>query len=151
MPDPVAIVGGGIGGLTAALALRHHGIECVVYEQAPELHEIGAGLGLWPAALAVFDRLGLGTEVHARSVDRGRSPDCGAPTARTSFATPRRSSRRGWVNRRSGSTAASSRRCCSVTFPTTPFGPTPALRASSTSTLRPACDSEPARSCRPGR
>jgi 2-polyprenyl-6-methoxyphenol hydroxylase-like FAD-dependent oxidoreductase len=50
MSDPVLVVGGGIGGLTTALALRHHEIPCVVLEQAPELREIGAGLGLWPAS-----------------------------------------------------------------------------------------------------
>ncbi len=64
--EPIVIVGGGIGGLTTALALAHHGVECEVYEQAPELHEIGAGLGLWPAALRVFDRLGVGEEVRSR-------------------------------------------------------------------------------------
>jgi 2-polyprenyl-6-methoxyphenol hydroxylase-like FAD-dependent oxidoreductase len=65
--DPILVVGAGIGGLTAALALRHHEIPCVVYEQAPELREIGAGLGLWPAPLQVFDRLALGDEIRALS------------------------------------------------------------------------------------
>ena len=64
MDEPIRIVGGGIGGLTTALCLRHHGIGCVVHERAPELNEIGAGLGLWPAPLAVFDRLGLGDAVR---------------------------------------------------------------------------------------
>ena len=61
------MVGAGIGGLTAALALRNHQMPCVVYEQAPDLAEIGAGLGLWPAPLQVFDCLGLGDEVRALS------------------------------------------------------------------------------------
>ena len=38
-PAPVAIIGGGIGGLTLALALREHGITAEVHEQAPELRE----------------------------------------------------------------------------------------------------------------
>lgn len=59
------IVGGGIGGLTAALALQHHGVACEVYERAPELHEIGSGVGLWPGALRVLDRLGVGDAVRA--------------------------------------------------------------------------------------
>ena len=42
--DNVAIVGGGIGGLTAALALMRRGIDVDVYEQAPELRELGAGV-----------------------------------------------------------------------------------------------------------
>ena len=51
-------------GSTTALCLRHQGIACEVHERAPELNEIGAGLGLWPAPLAVFDRLGLGDAVR---------------------------------------------------------------------------------------
>jgi 2-polyprenyl-6-methoxyphenol hydroxylase-like FAD-dependent oxidoreductase len=60
----VAVIGGGIGGLTAALALVHHGIDVTVHERAPELHEIGAGLGVWPAPQAVYDRLGIGDKVR---------------------------------------------------------------------------------------
>lgn len=67
MEDPVLVVGGGIGGLTTALALVDRGFACVVCEQAPALQEIGAGLGLWPAALRVFDDLGLGSQVRALS------------------------------------------------------------------------------------
>lgn len=67
MKDPIVIIGGGIGGLSAALALRQQGFDATVYERAPELHEIGAGLGLWPAPLRVFDRLGIGPEVRALS------------------------------------------------------------------------------------
>ncbi len=67
MDGPVRILGGGIGGLTAALALHQHGIDCEVHERAPELAEIGAGLGVWPNALAVFDRLGIGDKVRGLS------------------------------------------------------------------------------------
>src|ERR1700722_4284067 len=42
--DNVAIVGGGIGGLTAALALARRGIDVDVYEKGPELRELGAGV-----------------------------------------------------------------------------------------------------------
>lgn len=65
MTGSIVIVGGGIGGLTAALALLDRGVPCEVHERAPELREIGAGLGVWPIALRVFDRLGLGAEVRA--------------------------------------------------------------------------------------
>lgn len=44
----VAIVGGGIGGLAAALAFRRVGIEAEVFEQAPELKEVGAGIQIGP-------------------------------------------------------------------------------------------------------
>ena len=42
--EPVIVVGGGIGGLAAALALARKGIEVRVLEQAPEFREIGAGI-----------------------------------------------------------------------------------------------------------
>jgi 2-polyprenyl-6-methoxyphenol hydroxylase-like FAD-dependent oxidoreductase len=61
----IAVIGAGIGGLTAALALAHQGVSCTVFEQAPELREIGAGVALWPPALAVFDHLGIGDAVRA--------------------------------------------------------------------------------------
>ncbi|MGQ0433791.1 MAG: FAD-dependent monooxygenase [Microthrixaceae bacterium] len=69
MDGPVRILGGGIGGLTAALALHQRGIDCAVHERAPALAEIGAGLGVWPNALAVFDRLGIGDKVRSLSGD----------------------------------------------------------------------------------
>ncbi len=65
MAVQVAVIGGGIGGLTTAVALQRHGIACTVNEQAPELHEIGAGVALWAPALAMIDRLGLGPAVRA--------------------------------------------------------------------------------------
>jgi 2-polyprenyl-6-methoxyphenol hydroxylase-like FAD-dependent oxidoreductase len=55
----VAIIGGGIGGLTAALALHQAGIEVAVHEAAAELREIGAGVALHPNAMRVLRTLGL--------------------------------------------------------------------------------------------
>jgi salicylate hydroxylase len=60
----VAIVGGGIGGLFAANALVAHGIAVSVYEQAPALGEIGAGVYLTPNAVRHFERIGLGPAVE---------------------------------------------------------------------------------------
>jgi salicylate hydroxylase len=65
-PVRVAIVGGGIGGLTAALALRGVGAEADVYEQAPGLGEVGAGVAITPASQRVLRRLGVGDEVSRR-------------------------------------------------------------------------------------
>ena len=59
----VAIVGGGIGGVAACLALRRHAIEADVYEQAPELREVGAGVALHPNGVRMLGRLGLADEV----------------------------------------------------------------------------------------
>ena len=55
----VAIVGGGIGGLTAAIALDRKGVEAQVFEQAPELTEVGASLQLGPNAVRLLAELGL--------------------------------------------------------------------------------------------
>jgi salicylate hydroxylase len=61
----IAIIGGGIGGLTAALALRQKGFEVEVFETAPELKEIGAGLDLGPNSIRVMRSLGLEDAVRA--------------------------------------------------------------------------------------
>jgi salicylate hydroxylase len=53
------VVGAGIGGLTAALALRAAGLEVAVYEQADALREVGAGIQLAPNATRLLHRLGL--------------------------------------------------------------------------------------------
>ena len=60
----VAIVGGGIGGLFAANALIAHGVRVSVYEQAPALGEIGAGVYLTPNAVRHMERVGLGPAVE---------------------------------------------------------------------------------------
>ena len=62
----VAIIGGGIGGLTAAKALSRAGIETAVYEAAAELREIGAGVALHPNAMKVLRAIGV--EDGVRSV-----------------------------------------------------------------------------------
>src|SRR6202050_979471 len=57
--DNIAIIGGGIGGLAAALALIRRGIEVDVYEQAPELRELGAGVQISANGTRVLHALGL--------------------------------------------------------------------------------------------
>lgn len=61
------IVGGGIGGLTAAIALRKAGWDVTVYERAPEFTEVGAAVALFPNAMAALDEIGVGDAVRARS------------------------------------------------------------------------------------
>lgn len=63
----IVIVGGGIGGLTAALAMRRERFEPVVYERAPALLEVGAAIAVWPNAFGVLERLGLAETVLARA------------------------------------------------------------------------------------
>ncbi len=61
----IAIVGGGIGGLSAALALEQRGAEVTVYEQSPVHSEIGAGLNLSPNAIKAFRALGIEDRIEA--------------------------------------------------------------------------------------
>jgi salicylate hydroxylase len=63
-PPRVAIVGGGIGGLFAANALIAQGVEASVYEQAPEIGEVGAGVFLTPNSVRHLQRIGLGPSVE---------------------------------------------------------------------------------------
>lgn len=55
----VVVVGGGIGGLTTALALLRHGIEPIVLERAPQLTEVGAGIQIAANGTIVLRELGL--------------------------------------------------------------------------------------------
>src|SRR6185295_4641860 len=60
---PVLVVGGGLGGLAAALALSRKGIPSQVLEQAPEFKEIGAGIQLGPNVFRMFEVLGLTEQI----------------------------------------------------------------------------------------
>src|SRR5260221_11879368 len=65
----VLIAGGGIGGLTAALALLKRGIDVEVYEQAAELKEVGAGVQLAANGTRVLYALGVGELLNALSCE----------------------------------------------------------------------------------
>jgi salicylate hydroxylase len=67
-PGPIAVIGGGIGGLTAAAALHQAGFEVDVYEQAPELTEVGGGINMGPNATRILYRLGLGEALDREAV-----------------------------------------------------------------------------------
>jgi 2-polyprenyl-6-methoxyphenol hydroxylase-like FAD-dependent oxidoreductase len=69
----VLIIGGGIGGLAAAVALKRIGIDAAVFERAPELTEVGAGLSLWSNAIKALGRLGLADAIVARGSVIGRA------------------------------------------------------------------------------
>lgn len=102
MPLNVAIIGAGLGGMTAALALQKAGLAVTVYEQAPQLGEVGAGITLSGGALRGLASLGLGeallreslptpdvafahystATLRAGSFDRGTPPDLGLNSTR---------------------------------------------------------------------
>jgi 2-polyprenyl-6-methoxyphenol hydroxylase-like FAD-dependent oxidoreductase len=75
-PLRIAVIGAGIGGLTAALSLRQAGFDVDLYEQAPALTHIGGGINMGPNAARVLFRLGL-----RGAVARGRVPDWHASAA----------------------------------------------------------------------
>lgn len=96
----VLIAGGGLVGLTAALALRRAGADVLVHEQAAEIRAVGAAIGLWRNALDVLTDVGLGdgvralgTTVHTWFYDaagtRFRAPDA-AESDHTMLLLPRR-------------------------------------------------------------
>ncbi|HXO00870.1 MAG TPA: NAD(P)-binding protein, partial [Stellaceae bacterium] len=79
----IAVIGGGLGGLAAALSLFRSGFDVEVYEQAAELTEVGGGIQVAPNAARILYRLGLGpaldrhavrgVEMHQRRWDDGRT------------------------------------------------------------------------------
>jgi salicylate hydroxylase len=83
MHTQIAIIGGGIGGLGAALSLWRAGLDVHVYEQAHALREVGAGIQVSPNASRVLHGLGLADELaklgvrplasHQRRWDDGRT------------------------------------------------------------------------------
>jgi 2-polyprenyl-6-methoxyphenol hydroxylase-like FAD-dependent oxidoreductase len=64
----VLIAGGGIGGITTALALRQRGIDAVLFEQAEAFREVGAGIQLSANATRVLRTLGLGEALSRTAV-----------------------------------------------------------------------------------
>jgi 5-methylphenazine-1-carboxylate 1-monooxygenase len=63
------IVGGGIGGLALALSLQRRGVDCHVYESAPEVREIGVGITLLPHAMRELARLGVQAQLEEAGID----------------------------------------------------------------------------------
>src|SRR5215472_16569772 len=61
----VVIVGAGIGGLAAAVALHRMGAELLVIERAPSIREVGAGLSLWSNAVNALRQLGVEVDIMA--------------------------------------------------------------------------------------
>ena len=91
MIKKILIAGAGIGGLTAASCLMKAGYDVEVYEQAPELSEIGAGIQLSANAMHVLNYLGLGEAIARLSVRPGayvfRLHDSGEIIGRFPLAT----------------------------------------------------------------
>ncbi|MES2956394.1 MAG: flavin-dependent oxidoreductase [Pseudomonadota bacterium] len=69
----ITIVGGGIGGLSLALALHQRGLACEVYETVPEVRELGVGITLLPHAMRELAALGLQASIEAVGIENEES------------------------------------------------------------------------------
>ncbi len=69
----ITIVGGGIGGLSLALALHQRGLACEVYETVPEIRELGVGITLLPHAMRELASLGLQVPIEAVGIENEES------------------------------------------------------------------------------
>ncbi len=67
-PTSIAIIGGGLGGLTAAAVLFRAGFDVHVYEQARALGEVGAGINISPNASRILNRLGIAGQLERTGV-----------------------------------------------------------------------------------
>jgi 5-methylphenazine-1-carboxylate 1-monooxygenase len=65
----IAIIGGGIAGLSLALNLHRHGIACRVFERAPDVKELGVGITLLPHAMREFAALGLDRQLFQAGIE----------------------------------------------------------------------------------
>ena len=107
MPTRTAsIIGGGIGGMTAGLALMRRGWRVRIYEQAPTLREVGAGISISPGAGAGLASLGLETALLRASL----------PVARLAFVHFRTGEVLSSSTEPATSTAPICRRCSSMRF-----------------------------------
>src|SRR6195256_2041766 len=102
----IGVIGGGIGGLTAAQALRRRGFEVKVYEAAPELKEIGAGVALGPNAMKGLRSLDLEGPVRAVAWESEYQLLRNWRSGRIISKTPRR----GYLSQRYGATGCTAHR-----------------------------------------
>ena len=65
------IIGGGIAGLSAGIAMREAGYAVTIYEQAPAIEPMGAALSIWGNAMAGLDWLGCGDDLRAKAAPIG--------------------------------------------------------------------------------
>src|SRR5438045_9056961 len=75
------VIGGGIGGRAAAVALGRAGISATVYEKSSAIREVGAAIALWPNGVLALDRLGLRAAPDAISLPETRGPLYSRPGA----------------------------------------------------------------------
>ena len=89
-PHPILIAGGGIGGLSLALALNQRGLACEVYETVPEVKELGVGITLLPHAMRELAALGVPALVTTGYADTDQLPEAlrGLPRLSKPYTEP---------------------------------------------------------------
>lgn len=65
--NTISIIGAEIGGLTPGNILKQHGYDFTIYESAPEIRPVGAGIMMAVNAMLVFDRLGLKEKIRIKA------------------------------------------------------------------------------------
>ncbi len=113
MQGEIAIVGAGIGGLTAALSLHAAGFPVRVFESVPELRPLGVGINLLPHAVRELEELGLRPALEAAGVACGELAYYTKRGQRI-WAEPRGAAAPATAGRRSRSTAGCCSCCCST-------------------------------------
>ena len=71
------VIGAGIGGLSAAVALKKAGIDCTVFEAVKEIRPVGAAISIWPNGVKCMQHLGMGDIIE--TWPRWLSVPAGAP------------------------------------------------------------------------
>ncbi|WP_228459275.1 NAD(P)-binding protein [Chryseobacterium carnipullorum] len=66
--NTISIIGAGIGGLTLGNILKQHQLDFKVYESAPEIKSVGAGIMMAVNAMQIFDRLGLKEKLKMQEI-----------------------------------------------------------------------------------
>lgn len=84
----IAIIGAGLGGLTAAILLQRAGYDPVVYEQSAQIARIGAGINLWPNSTRILQELGFESELQKIGTTPENWLNCEWDTGRVYFRQP---------------------------------------------------------------
>ena len=63
------VIGAGIGGLSAAVALKKAGIDCTVFEAVKEIRPVGAAISIWPNGVKCMQHLGMGDIIETGRAD----------------------------------------------------------------------------------